>query len=92
MTPMKAIRLKCLDCCCNQVNEVRLCPCRDCSLYAFRMGKNPNRQGIANKGSFAPKSTAQLADLAHLPPREYRDTTQTTPAENTTATQAEKEV
>ena len=25
MTPMKAIRAKCLDCCCGSSNEVRLC-------------------------------------------------------------------
>ena len=24
--PLKAIRAKCLDCCCGQANEVKLCP------------------------------------------------------------------
>lgn len=42
MTPMQAIRAKCIDCCCGQVYEVRLCTAQDCPLYAFRMGKNPN--------------------------------------------------
>lgn len=42
MTPMKAIRAKCLDCCCGQYKEVELCPCSDCPLYPFRFGKNPN--------------------------------------------------
>ena len=42
--PVKAIRAKCLDCCCGQVNEVKLCPCPDCPLYPFRLGKNPYRQ------------------------------------------------
>lgn len=42
MTPVKAIRAKCLDCCCGQQREVALCPCSDCPLYPFRMGKNPN--------------------------------------------------
>lgn len=41
MTPMKAIRAKCLDCCCGNAKEVELCPCEDCSLYPFRFGKNP---------------------------------------------------
>ena len=36
MTPLKAIRAKCLDCCGGQANEVRLCPCPDCTLYPFR--------------------------------------------------------
>ena len=44
MTPMKAIRAKCLDCCGGQVNVVKACPCPDCSLYPFRLGKNPNLQ------------------------------------------------
>ena len=35
----KAIRLKCLDCCCGQPSEVRLCPCTDCPLWRFRMGR-----------------------------------------------------
>ncbi len=41
LTPMKAIRAKCLDCCCWQINEVRLCTAEKCPLYPFRMGKNP---------------------------------------------------
>ena len=45
MTPMKAIRAKCLDCNGNAY-EVRLCPCTDCALWPFRLGKNPNRKGI----------------------------------------------
>jgi hypothetical protein len=44
VTPIKAIRAKCLDCCCNNPNEVSLCPCTDCSLYPYRFGKNPNIQ------------------------------------------------
>ena len=60
LTPMKAIRAKCLDCMCGQVNEVRLCPSTDCSLYPYRMGHNPNRKGKGgNAGHFARKSTAQ---------------------------------
>jgi hypothetical protein len=34
----KAIRLKCLDCVCGQINEVRLCPSKDCHLWTWRMG------------------------------------------------------
>ena len=41
--PVKAIRAKCLDCCCGQANEVKLCPCPDCPLYPFRFGTNPYR-------------------------------------------------
>ena len=41
MTPMKAIRAKCLDCCCGQMKEVRLCPVKKCPLYPYRFGKRP---------------------------------------------------
>lgn len=44
MTPMKAIRAKCLDCCAGQYSEVKMCPCTTCPLYDFKLGKNPNRK------------------------------------------------
>lgn len=40
-SPLKAIRAKCLDCTCGQVNEVKECPITDCPLYVFRSGRNP---------------------------------------------------
>lgn len=43
-SPIKAIRAKCLDCCCDQREEVKLCPATTCPLYPFRLGKNPNRK------------------------------------------------
>lgn len=43
-TPMKAIREKCLECCCGSSQEVKLCVIQDCALYPFRLGKNPNRK------------------------------------------------
>jgi hypothetical protein len=46
LSPLKAIRAKCLDCMCDQPSEVRLCPCENCALYPYRMGHNPNRTGI----------------------------------------------
>lgn len=42
MTPMRAIRAKCLECSNDNVNEVRECPITDCALYPFRFGHNPN--------------------------------------------------
>ena len=41
--PVKAIRAKCLDCCCGQTKEVTLCSNVNCALYPFRFGKNPYR-------------------------------------------------
>lgn len=49
LSPLKAIRAKCLDCMCDQPSEVRLCPSENCPLWPYRMGHNPNRQGIGGK-------------------------------------------
>ena len=38
----KAIRLKCLDCCCGQSAEVRRCPATECALWRYRMGREEN--------------------------------------------------
>lgn len=35
----KAIRLKCIDCCCGNMAEVRKCPAINCPLWRYRMGK-----------------------------------------------------
>ena len=42
--PVKAIREKCLDCCCGSSLEVKLCNITSCPIYPFRFGKNPFRQ------------------------------------------------
>ena len=41
LTPMKVIRLKCLDCCAGQVAEVRRCGLENCPLHPYRFGKRP---------------------------------------------------
>ncbi len=46
LTPIKAIRAKCLECSNHQPKEVRYCSITDCPLYPYRFGKNPNRKGI----------------------------------------------
>ena len=38
ITPMKAIRLKCLECCAGQRLEVRECLLKTCPLFPYRMG------------------------------------------------------
>ena len=76
-TPIKAIRAKCLDCCCGSAKEVALCPIPDCSLYPYRFGKNPKLKGRTNKGSFPQKSTAQTADFEHVTVRDGNYTAST---------------
>ena len=55
MTPLKAIRLQCLECSNYQPKEVRECLIKECAIYPFRFGKNPNRRGIGNKGIISQK-------------------------------------
>jgi len=53
LTPIKAIRTKCLDCSGGQPSEVRRCDINDCPLLPYRFGKNPNRKGIGAKKAIA---------------------------------------
>lgn len=34
-TPLKAIKLKCYECCNYSTSEALNCPCKDCPLYVF---------------------------------------------------------
>lgn len=67
MTPMKAIRAKCLDCMCGSSNEVKLCPSDDCSLFLYRFGKRPRKHdektGKVVKRPMTPKQQEALKKL-----------------------------
>jgi hypothetical protein len=41
--PLRAIRARCLDCCCGSASEVRKCTAVVCPSWAFRLGINPFR-------------------------------------------------
>ena len=43
VSPLRALRLKCLDCCNGSAQDVRLCTAIDCPSWPFRMGRNPWR-------------------------------------------------
>ena len=51
LTPLKAIRAKCLECSCGQAKEVRLCILKDCPLYPYRMGKRPKDNKDTDPGN-----------------------------------------
>ena len=51
MTPLKAIRLKCLDCSAGSIREVTYCEMDDCPLYVYRKGHNPTLKGKRGKGN-----------------------------------------
>jgi hypothetical protein len=66
MTPLKRIRLKCLDCSAEQPKEVRLCPVTECALYPLRFGKNPKRKGIGNGSNFGCSSKKNATEPEFL--------------------------
>lgn len=65
ISPLKAIRLKCLDCC-GSSYEVKLCTMTSCALYAFREGHNPNigKRELTEEQREALASRMALARLA----------------------------
>ena len=42
-TPIKAMRAKCIDCCCGSHKEIKECTVIDCALYPYRMGRRPDQ-------------------------------------------------
>lgn len=59
LTPVKAHRARCLQCQ-ERPSLVRKCEDQNCPSFPYRMGKNPNRAGIGNKGLFSQKTTTQV--------------------------------
>ena len=46
MSPLKALRQRCVDCCAGSAREVRLCVSVTCPSWPFRMGRNPWRAPV----------------------------------------------
>lgn len=46
MTPIKAIRARCLDCSGGFAKEVRICLFFDCPLYEYRLGHRPKEKSL----------------------------------------------
>ncbi len=45
ITPLKAIKKHCLECSGYEKKQVRECVIKDCVLFSYRQGTNPNRKG-----------------------------------------------
>ena len=58
-TPMRAIRLKCLQCTCNQFQEIRECTIKDCALFPYRMGHRPKKEECTVKANDEIKITEE---------------------------------
>ena len=57
MSPLKALRLRCIDCCGGSASEVRMCVAVDCPAWPYRMATNPWR----SKRELSEKQLAALA-------------------------------
>lgn len=60
--PIKAIRAKCRDCCCDQVSEIENCTVENCALHPFRFGKNPYR----TKRELSPEQKEKMSERLKL--------------------------
>ena len=49
LTPMKAIRKKCLECCNGQIKEVKMCEVKRCPLYPYKNGHRPKDEEVVNE-------------------------------------------
>ena len=58
LTPIRAIRAKCLECSGDSAKEVRLCPIKKCPLYLYRFGKRPKDDKNIDPNSNEEKTAA----------------------------------
>lgn len=69
--PLKAIRLKCLECSAGSSNEVELCVIPSCTLFPYRFGKRPatrerQKSGIKTELTPTQKQTIEKMHAARL--------------------------
>ncbi len=50
LTPLRSIRLQCIECMGFSEYEPKYCTSPLCSLYPYRLGSNPERKGLGGKG------------------------------------------
>ena len=49
LRPLKAMRMKCLECCCGSPAQVRDCHISDCALWPYRFGVRPDGIAVSEK-------------------------------------------
>lgn len=62
LTPIRAIRQHCIDCCCGNMAEVRRCSVEKCTLHPYRMGKRPKMGGDTQADTYGTEN----ADSPHI--------------------------
>lgn len=65
-TPLRAVRLKCIECSGDNRAEVAHCEQSDCSLYIYRMGINPKRKRIGRVRNIRPSSVTTGGGYEHI--------------------------
>lgn len=64
LTPLRTIRLKCMDCSGDCRKEVELCPVSRCSLWPYRFGKIPNFKKYTAMGFYGEAISATVASTS----------------------------
>jgi hypothetical protein len=64
MSPMEAIRARCLDCCAGSSDEVHKCVAMACPSWPFRMSKNPWREVSEARREIGRRAAAKLHEKA----------------------------
>ena len=73
---LRVIKLKCLDCCCGSLDEVRNCPCANtCFLHPYRLGKNPFKPELTDEQRKKLSDRAKV-NFKHKPENEDEEDTE----------------
>ena len=84
MSPLRALRLRCLDCCLGSANEVRLCTAVSCPAWPFRLGSSPWRPPASEARQEAQRQAGARLALRQSAPTVHRGETQERAAPATT--------
>jgi hypothetical protein len=59
LTPLRAIRKKCLECCCGSQKQVKECHITDCTLWPWRLGRRPSPASVKDTRTASEKEAAE---------------------------------
>ena len=62
VSPIKAIRQKCLDCSCGSSEEVKNCFAKKCPLYQFRFGYKLDENGNRKKKNLTDEQRKEMSE------------------------------
>ncbi|RJQ61049.1 MAG: hypothetical protein C4517_09310 [Stygiobacter sp.] len=62
-TPLRAIKKHCLECSGYEKKQVRECVIKDCVLFPYRQGNNPQRKGISGRKNLNSTNCFENGDI-----------------------------